>query len=334
MGEYSGNIGSTLVTVFLSAILVGMANVQVVIYFMWYPRDPLSAKVGVVWLWLLDVLHLLFCFDIAYIYNITDFANPFGLLTVSWSVKAQGLIEMALIVSVHALYIERIWRLSDKVHRDGPYKRVLPVFLSVILAGVAGGSIVVLYRVFNKDAATPDLINDVFVNYFPLGASMVLDTLVAASLCYLLLRCRTAYKGTNSRVIAMVFFTVNSGMLTWLFSLITIILKITLPKSYDNSVLLMLTKLYVNMYMAMMNARSVLRKSHVNVQDTIVLSDLRNPQDHSSDEYKGVTESTRQAIHIPHASSRLETVSEQNEGLRDLNEYKASAPIRDNMLDV
>ena len=85
--------------------LVGMANVQVFMYFMWYPRDPLSTKLGVVWLWyvyvvfqfqrdseitahrLLDVLHLLFCFDMVYIADITDFANPFGLLTVAWSTK-------------------------------------------------------------------------------------------------------------------------------------------------------------------------------------------------------------------------------------------------------
>ncbi|PCH45000.1 hypothetical protein WOLCODRAFT_77734 [Wolfiporia cocos MD-104 SS10] len=85
MGELDATYGAVLVGVFVSAVLYGVTNVQVYVFFREYPRDVIWNKFAVLWLWFLDTVHLGLCFHMVYWYLITNYANPTQLLIVVWS---------------------------------------------------------------------------------------------------------------------------------------------------------------------------------------------------------------------------------------------------------
>jgi len=131
MGELDGTYGAMLIGVFISAILFGLTNLQMFIYFKEYPRDVIWNKLSVGWLWVLDALHLAFCLHMLYWYLVTNYLNPIVLLDVVWSFKAQIMVDAIVVISVHTLYTIRVWKLNVMVHQETSfqYKRLLPAIV-------------------------------------------------------------------------------------------------------------------------------------------------------------------------------------------------------------
>ncbi|EPT00014.1 hypothetical protein FOMPIDRAFT_1060560 [Fomitopsis schrenkii] len=194
MGELDRTYGAVVIGAFLAAVLFGITNLQTFIYFQRYPSDRLWNKISVCWLWLLDAVHLALCVHMVYWYLVTNFLNPFALVEIVWSFKAQIIVD--------------------------------------------------------------------WVTYLPLGAATFVDVIIALSLCYFLERCRigSTSSGIDSTITLLMVYTLNTGVITSLCSLTAIVTMAALPTTFAViSVEFMLTKLYVNSFLAMFNARNKLR---------------------------------------------------------------------------
>ncbi|PCH45003.1 hypothetical protein WOLCODRAFT_78261 [Wolfiporia cocos MD-104 SS10] len=87
MGELDSTYGAVLTGVYISVILYGVTNVQVFFYFREYHDDVIWSKLSVIWLWILDTLHMILSFHAVYWYLITNFGNSTELSIVVWSFK-------------------------------------------------------------------------------------------------------------------------------------------------------------------------------------------------------------------------------------------------------
>jgi len=94
-----------------------------------------------------------------------------------------------------------------------------------------------------------------------LANATILDFIFAASFCAHLSQYRkTNFVGINSAISTIIAYTISTNLLTSICSLSTIIACAAMPHNYIYiSLELLITKLYVNSYMAMLNARRFIR---------------------------------------------------------------------------
>ncbi|KAH9834573.1 uncharacterized protein C8Q71DRAFT_859549 [Rhodofomes roseus] len=264
MGELDRTYGAVLVGAFVSAVLFGITNLQTFIYFQRYPRDRIWNMAAVCWLWLLDATHLVLCIHMIYWYLVTNYLDPLALLEIVWSFKAQIIVDAIVVISVHTLYTIRLWKLNAADTRKSVWRKLLPVAVSfLVFFGGYGTAIILCYEITQYQTYT-DLLSSQWVTFLPLGAATFIDAVIALALCYFLERCRLGSTSSNidSTITILMLFTLNTGVITSICSLTAIIAMAALPTSFAViSVELILTKLYVNSFLAMFNARNKLRST-------------------------------------------------------------------------
>ncbi|EGN99101.1 hypothetical protein SERLA73DRAFT_181917, partial [Serpula lacrymans var. lacrymans S7.3] len=157
---------------------------------------------------------------------------------------------MIIVFSVHCLYAHRLWILGKGRNR------ILSVIQVVVVALDTGFSIFLCYIIFQchlySDLRT--------VKWEPITVLSVLasnDFLLAASMCYLLALSRTGFSKTDTTIKRIVVYVCSSGCLTSLCSLAAIIACAVMPNNaISPAIEFLLSKLYVNSFIALLNSRS------------------------------------------------------------------------------
>jgi len=112
--------------------------------------------------------------------------------------------------------------------------------------------------------------------YLDFAAIFVADTLVALSLCYFLRNSRTGIKKTDSLISVLIMYTINTGVLTCVDAIVGLVLFAAMPGNLVYvAFYLQLSKLYLNAYLATLNARDSLRGRTDEIV-SIHLSELAN----------------------------------------------------------
>ncbi|KAG1762548.1 hypothetical protein EDD22DRAFT_953042 [Suillus occidentalis] len=94
--------GALYIGVALSAVLFGLTNVQIFIYVQMHRDTKMTFfKLIVIWLWILDALHLALVIHCIYYYLVTNYANFNALTEVIWSLKLQVVFDFLIILTVH-----------------------------------------------------------------------------------------------------------------------------------------------------------------------------------------------------------------------------------------
>lgn len=97
--------------------------------------------------------------------------------------------------------------------------------------------------------------------YLVFAAGTLSDLSVAFALCYLLLRSRTGFPRTDSLIGVLIMYTVNTGLLVALDATAGLIAFVFMPKNFIFvGFYLLLSKLYLNSYLAILNVRKGLRE--------------------------------------------------------------------------
>ncbi|KAG2339034.1 hypothetical protein BDR05DRAFT_968484 [Suillus weaverae] len=243
--------GALFIGVILAAVLFGLTNVQAFIYFQAHRSPGISFfKLVVIWLWICDALHLALTIHSVYYYLVTNYAN-FGVLTeIVWSLKLQLAINIFIIPMVHLLYVHRIWSVSKG------RSRILPAIALGIVVVLSSGVAIPLVWAQYKTKLFKDLIGIVWAAYLSLGAATFVDVVIASSLCYLLATSRTGFSSTDSFITKLVGYTISTGCLTSICSMSIIITCAVMPTNFIFiSLQFLVTKLYVNSFIALLNAR-------------------------------------------------------------------------------
>ncbi|KAG1724678.1 hypothetical protein EDB19DRAFT_1915429 [Suillus lakei] len=158
-----------------------------------------------------------------------------------------------MLLLVRSLYIYRIWIVGKG------RSRAIPITLGIIEiigSGVAIALLLTLYRCH----VFADLLRIEWATYMALGTTGFIDLVIALSLCYLLATARTGFSSTDSLITKLMAYIINTGGLTSICSMIAIITCAVMPGNFIFlSVEFSLVKLYVNSFLALLNAPHYLK---------------------------------------------------------------------------
>lgn len=190
----------------------------------------------------------------------TNYANFNALTEIVWSLKLQVILDVFIVPTVHFSYIYRIWIVSKS------RSRVLPVVLICIVVVLTGGISVPVVLAQYHCHVFQDMVAIEWTAYLTLGSVTFSDIVIASSLCYLLATSRTGFSSTDSFITKLVGYIISTGYLTSVCSMIAVITCAVMPKNFIFlSIEFIVIKLYVNSFMALMNARYYLQTDAVSV---------------------------------------------------------------------
>jgi len=271
--------GATFLGGLGTAKLYGCTNVQIYLYFSNYRRDGFRMKFTVILLWIMDSLHMALTVVALWHYLIDSFGDYSALLAETWMVKLQSIVHIFGVLIVQTLYTARVWKLSLSLDH-----KVWPRTISMVLA--AGYVVGILLSVgLYRSNSSLQIERYSWAIYSSLSVSTFLDFMIATAVCHLLSTCRIsmAEAEMKSKVWVIMRYVVISGTLTSICSLSALITFIIMPNNLIFlGQLFMVSKLYVNSYLAMLNARNSLRgsESHVSrleacrTQHVLPMSDM------------------------------------------------------------
>ncbi|OAX33665.1 hypothetical protein K503DRAFT_748458 [Rhizopogon vinicolor AM-OR11-026] len=259
--------GALFIGVTFSSVLFGVTNVQTFIYFqtrMHRSTGMTLHKSVVIWLRILDAVHLALITHCVYYYLVANYANLIVLTEIVWSFKLQIVIDVLIVYTVHVMYVYRIWIVSKN------RSRVLPTIVAIIVILGSGVGMVLIWAIYRCHVFS-DLIGIQWATYMTLSTVAFIDFIIASSLCYILATSRTGFSSTDSLLTNLMAYTINTGCLTSIFSMAGIIMCAVMPKNFIFlGIEFLMVKLYVNSYLALLNARYYLQPNN---SDTIQSSE-------------------------------------------------------------
>ncbi|PBK63084.1 hypothetical protein ARMSODRAFT_1024376 [Armillaria solidipes] len=252
----ANTFGALYVGAIIAAMLFGITNLQVAMYYKKYPNDWWFYRYSVVLLWALDTLHVALSTHALYVYMIDMFGDFIGALELRhvWTMQLQLSVNDLLVVYVQWLYAIRLWRLGRHFHK------ILPWFVFLAVAASLGAGIFIVCDIIPNLASVSVAKRSVYVYCSTIAAT---DFIIALPMCYYLHKSRAAtnFTSTADLLLRLMRLVLVSGLATSACSLLTLIAFIVWPESLIFlGIHFVLSKLYVNSILAMFNFRSV-RKS-------------------------------------------------------------------------
>ncbi|THH21275.1 hypothetical protein EW146_g256 [Bondarzewia mesenterica] len=277
--DLSPSYGATLFGSFLSSAVWGASSLQTFLYFMNYESDPLSLKIIVSVLWVLDTANEILVLKSSEYHGLVSQRSPFTVTTCSdWrclileygrisclSVSQPELmhhtwVEAMVVFAVQFYFIRRIYLFTKK-------KWLFPACLVILsswqLIGCATSVGTVVYQIvgYGRGLATLSTTREVGINISLRAAAVVVDVAVTISMVYLLVRQDAPSIGRSKRMIhRLLLITINSGMTTAVVASIVLILLATEPDNlYYCMPELLLCSLYFSTFLANLNARRYIK---------------------------------------------------------------------------
>lgn len=266
--------GAFFIGSILAAVLFGLTNIQAFVYFRTHVgRWTAYYRFIVLLLWALDAVHLGLTIHCVYYYLVINFANFAVLSEVIWSFRLQIVVNVLIIYVIHLLYSHRIWI----VGRDRSIIfRIIPGIVIILGSGVA----IALFWVIYYHNPSMGLFMNQWIIYLALSAAVFVDVLITISLWYLLASSRTGFSQTDCLITRLICYTIDSGCLTSVCALTSIIMCAIMPHDYIFlSIQFIVAKLYVNSYIALLNAEYYTQSN----TDVFNSFELREPERSSFD---------------------------------------------------
>lgn len=243
--------------IFASSVLCGILLLQVYIYYV-CSADRVLVKILVAIILVLEICHTVATIHAIYSWTVTlarVAEKPGTVAGLSWAMVLETLITFL----VQAYFIERVHRFSKNA-----WLCALVALLCVLrlISGVA-----LSVESFLNLEHEPDYfslqkrLGWLLTATFTLAASV--DVSVAVALCVYVHRWKSApaMKSTSQLIHRVMFWSIQTGLITSFVSVTVIICLQTMPDNYVwIGVFSMLGKLYSNSFLASLNIRSLHRK--------------------------------------------------------------------------
>ncbi|KAH8989273.1 hypothetical protein EDB92DRAFT_882118 [Lactarius akahatsu] len=249
--DIRNSFGAAFVGLIISTMLFGWTMAQTWFYFWNYRnRDSKQLKFFVAFVTFMDALHMIMCTYAIYWYLILNFGNVESLMDSMWAMNLQVILSVIVGSSVQFYYARRVYILSRSI--------ILPILIVVVVVVGSGAGLYLTARAFALKRFSG--VHTFWPSYITLGAVALADGLVAASMCWSLYRRRTGFAKTDSIILTLMAYSINSGLLTGILGITATICFIILP---TNMVWLAfswaMSKCYVNSLLAMLNSRDYIR---------------------------------------------------------------------------
>ncbi|KAH9902502.1 hypothetical protein C8Q73DRAFT_777786 [Cubamyces lactineus] len=195
----------------------------------------------------LETFHTALCIHMCYYYLTTNYFNPLALLSGVWS-QLLPVVTGTVIFVCHGFYARRVYLIG------GLYRPLVFVIAGFMLGELA----------FVIAATTESFIQATFAAWehytwlisAGFGCAVGADLVLTTSLIVVLHRSRTGFRSTDSMIDILIIYTINTGLLTGIFSLLSLIFAIVEPSNLIYVALNMVsTRSYANSVLAVLNSR-------------------------------------------------------------------------------
>ncbi|KAH9850845.1 hypothetical protein C2E23DRAFT_832917 [Lenzites betulinus] len=246
------SIGAVLLGVIVGSMLYGLTMHQTHRYFKLYPEDRLFLKVLVVTILILETAHTVVWIIVTYHYTITDAFDLVDILRGHWSVKLAFMITGFAVFVCQSFYACRVFLLGPR-HRWLLVPAVITMFGGLSFALAAG------IRAFETAHYIVDLQHISWLVSIAYGFAVATDVMLTSALVYVLQRLRTGRKRTDSILDVLIIYTVNTGLLTSIISIIAFVFALVIPGNLIYAAVgIVGAKLYANSVLALLNSRRLI----------------------------------------------------------------------------
>ncbi|KAJ7132208.1 hypothetical protein C8R44DRAFT_45007 [Mycena epipterygia] len=243
-------LGVCFIGVIIAAELHGVACVQAWYYFT-HQDDGWPLKLYVAAVLFFDTVHQALITHTVYTYLVTNFNNTTELGNLVWSLLVEVLFNGLTALLVQSFLTVRVWRLSEgNKWLTGAALLLIFAEFGCVLAYVA---LSLPLDTFAELTSLKAL--SITVNALAAGG----DVLIAAILCFLLLRSRTGFKRSDTIIKKLVVFFINTGLITSLFAIASLISITVAPTTFIYIFFFFcMGRLYSNSLLAILNARQMI----------------------------------------------------------------------------
>ncbi|KAH9020527.1 hypothetical protein EDB83DRAFT_107570 [Lactarius deliciosus] len=221
--------GCAFIGLIVSVMLFGITTLQTWIYYWQYGnRDQKALKLFIAVVFLLDALHTTLCIYSVYWYLVLNFGN----------------VEI----------LDTVYIVGGSI--------IIPTI--IVIFGTACLALALVFTV----GVTPTTIglgsryaSLILVTCIGLGSAVVADILIAVSMCWFLYHKRTGFARTDSVIMTLMTYSVNSGLLTSVLTCAALISFTISPSTmYSEIFYWPMSKFYANSLLAMLNSRDYVRE--------------------------------------------------------------------------
>jgi len=198
----------------------------------------------------LDALHSSLVIHAGYVY----LAIQLPLDQVLWSMHLEILVTELITVIVTGLYAVRIWNFARQP------RKYLGCVLVVVQMLQTAASIVDVHAAYSaKNLRQIGLF--FWTIQFSLACHVFVDCFLAGAMCYYLQQGRSGFSQSDGIVMKLIQYVVGSGVITAACAIATLVAITIKPYGLVWTVFyFMVSKLYVNSFLAFLNARQHIRK--------------------------------------------------------------------------
>lgn len=251
--SFGQTFGVLLIGTLLSTGLYGLTSHQTYRYFRRFPIDRWSLKTLVSVLWIADTCFTAASFHWCFHYFVEEYGHQEALLHSTWSIRMGYVLTVITGKLSNLFYVSRLHMmgLNKWVSALILIMTILPRFAFEVAIGVKG----------LEDTKFEHIESFRWMLEAAFGFSAASNTTLAGALSYVLKQKRTGHAGTDSKIDVLVIYTVNTGLLSGILCFVGLFGTVFLPHSFLYlAVLGILTKIYVNSVLAVLNSRRTMHK--------------------------------------------------------------------------
>ncbi|KAI0325088.1 hypothetical protein GY45DRAFT_1375019 [Cubamyces sp. BRFM 1775] len=221
------------------------------IYFRLFIQDIKLIKSIVLSTVVLETVHIVLCMHICYYYLVTNYFNPLALLDGVWSIRILPISTALVILLSEGFFVRRVYLIGARYR---PVVLVVPILMLVVLGFAIAASAEAFIR-----PTFSDFDKVAWMTSAAFGAAVVIDLLLTGTLIITLQKSRTGFKRTDSLIDVLIIYTINTGLLTGIFSVLSLIFALVSPDNLIYSAFnIIATKCYANSLLAVLNSRKML----------------------------------------------------------------------------
>jgi len=251
---FDNTLGALLIGGLTAMALWGITCVQTFTFFTrkHHDQDHLALSFMVAFLCVLDTFDSALNAHILYFYMVSNYLNPTAITKPVWSVLIHVTITSISNFIIRTLFAQRVYKLS---HGNIP---VTALIMALSVTDVVSGFVITIKAFGIASYMELDKLSHIMYLIFATGTAS--DASIAIALCTILYKSRTGLSKTDSLIKSLVMYTVNTGLIVALDATLGMVLYIVMPRNFIFlGFYLLLSKLYLNSYLACLNAREDLR---------------------------------------------------------------------------
>ncbi|PBK84126.1 hypothetical protein ARMGADRAFT_1055598 [Armillaria gallica] len=261
----NATMGVAFIGVVVAAILHGVSCVQAWYYFT-HQHDQWPLKSIVVAVIVFDTVHQALICHTVYTYLITHYGNVAELQRTVWSLMAEVFFNGFTAFLVQSFLALRVWRLSNR--------KILVTAIIALLVVTEFGCVItfgILALINVHTFAELATLKYLSISVNALAAAG--DVLIAGTLSLLLHRSRTGFQKRDTMINQLIIFTVNTGLLTSLCAVASLISILTAPNAFIYiTFFFCMGRLYSNSLLATLNARQRIRTAAEGINSSSEIS--------------------------------------------------------------